>query len=163
LLEFFAVDFVEIGCFVGVEQRPFAVSFNAFHAATNNASAHATTKEKQSKRRCKKKKTLTRNLESKGHKTEPSPSLPPSMILPEIQKLEHIRMPRLDVNSKSTRAFVPTLVNVAGGSAVCAEHGDDTVGVVVCACNVGAGGEEVKVSEGLMGRRDRAYPVARIQ
>jgi len=85
------------------------------------------------------------------------------MTLPQIQKLEHIRMPRLNVNSKSTRAFVPTLVNVAGGGVVCAEHGDDTVGVVVCACNVGAGGADVKVSEGLMGRRDGAYSVARIQ
>ena len=78
----------------------------------------------------------------------PRPHFLLPMILPQVQKLENIRMPWLDVDSERTGTLVPALVDIAGGGVICAEHGDNTIGVAVCAGNVGAGGVVVKVSKG---------------
>jgi len=85
------------------------------------------------------KEKLTKDPGSKVHKINPSPHL--LVILPQIQKFDHIHMARLNVYRECTGVFVPALDNIAGSGIVGA--GDDPLGVAGCASGVGAGGIEV--------------------
>ena len=54
-----------------------------------------------------------------------------SVVLAQVDELEHVGVPRLDVDGERARTLVAALVDVTGGSIVRPEHGDDTVGVAV--------------------------------
>jgi|SRR5882762_12017816 hypothetical protein len=58
------------------------------------------------------------------------------MILPQVKEFKHIIMPRLDVDSERSRAFVASLIDIAGRRVVSAEHRDDTVGVAIGSSDV---------------------------
>ena len=59
-----------------------------------------------------------------------------TMVLPKVDKVKDVVMPRLKVDSKSAGSFVASLVNVTGSRVVCPKHGDDTVGVAISTGNV---------------------------
>lgn len=53
------------------------------------------------------------------------------MVLPEIKEVKHICMPRLEVNGKSPRSFVPTLIHIAGSVVENPQHWNQTIGSTV--------------------------------
>ena len=54
-----------------------------------------------------------------------------SMVLSEVKKVEDISMPGLQVDGKGSRAFVSTLVNVAGRIVVDPEHWHQAIGLPI--------------------------------
>jgi hypothetical protein len=59
------------------------------------------------------------------------------MVLPQVDEVEDIVMPRLDVDGESTEALVAPLVDIVCSCVVCAEHRHDAICVAICAGNVG--------------------------
>lgn len=85
------------------------------------------------------------------------------MILAEVEEVENVGVPGLDVDAatndqvseqsrkhakdwhsrKGTRTLVASLVDVAGGGVIRAEHGNNTIRVAVGASNVRALGADI--------------------
>jgi hypothetical protein len=59
-----------------------------------------------------------------------------AVVLPQVEELEDVGMPRLEVDGERSRPFVTALVNIAGGGVVCTEHRHDAVRVSIGASNV---------------------------
>ena len=49
------------------------------------------------------------------------------MVLPEVQEVKDVGMPRLQVDGKCPGAFVPSLVHVAGSVVVNPQHGHQSI------------------------------------
>ena len=66
-------------------------------------------------------------------------SLLPSPMFPlELEEVEDIRMPRLQVQCKGALALPTTMIGVAGGLVEVPEHGDQTIDVPIRALDVSA-------------------------
>ena len=74
----------------------------------------------------------------KGIEEIAGPHLILAMVLAEIEELEYIGMPGLEIDGKSTFAFAAALVHVAGGIVEYAQHGDDPIAGAVGAADIGA-------------------------
>jgi hypothetical protein len=59
-----------------------------------------------------------------------------AMVLPEINEVEYIGMPGLNINGKCARPLVASLVNVTSSRIVCPKHGHDPVRISVRSGNV---------------------------
>ena len=66
-----------------------------------------------------------------------------SVVLLEVEEIENVGVPRLDVDSEGALAFAAALVHVAGCVIEDAEHRDNAVGRSVRAADVGTGGPDV--------------------
>ena len=64
------------------------------------------------------------------------------MILPEIDKLKDIIVPRLKVDRKGTRSLVATLVDVSRRVVVYSEHRNNAIGRAIGPSNVGTSGSD---------------------
>ena|SRR5436305_8088861 len=64
------------------------------------------------------------------------------MVFAEIQELEDIGMPRLEVNRESSRALVATLIHVPCSVVEDAEHRNKAIGRSICARYVRACGTD---------------------
>lgn len=53
------------------------------------------------------------------------------MILSEVEKVEDISMPRLEVDGKGPWSFVSTLIDVAGRIVVDPEHRHQAIGLTI--------------------------------
>src|SRR5690606_18060679 len=62
-----------------------------------------------------------------------------SVVLLQIQEVENISMPGLEVNGKRTFAFSAALVHVTRGVIKHPQHGDDSVRRAVGSFNIGSG------------------------
>ena len=58
------------------------------------------------------------------------------MVLPEVNEVEDIRMPGLNVYSEGAGPLVASLVDITSCSVVCSMHRYNTIGVAVGAGNV---------------------------
>ena len=65
------------------------------------------------------------------------------VIFSQIEELQDIRMPRLKVDGKCSRTFVPSLVNVLGGVVENTQHWDNAIAHAVGTRNVRATGANV--------------------
>mgnify|MGYP001587020265 FL=1 len=61
-----------------------------------------------------------------------------AVVLAEVEELEDVGVPRLEVDGERSGSLVSTLVDVARRVVVDAKHGDDAIGVAVRACDVRA-------------------------
>src|SRR6266508_1783324 len=50
-----------------------------------------------------------------------------SVILSEIEKLEDVSMPRLEVDGECSWTLVASLIDITGSGIICTEHGYNTV------------------------------------
>lgn len=108
-LELLAPDLMETRCFVGAEEGPFATGFNSLHEQIGDP---------------KRIEEITGS------------NFLLAMILAQVDELKDVGVPRLEINSKRTRALVTTLVDVSRRRVVHTEHGNNAVGVTVGARNV---------------------------
>ena len=99
----------EAGGFVGAEQGPLAVGLDAFHEQIVGPEAV---------------EEVTRAR------------LFFAVVLAEVEPVEDVGVPRLEVDGERAFAFAAALVDVAGGVVEDAEHGDDPVGGSVGAADV---------------------------
>ena len=67
------------------------------------------------------------------------------MVLPQIDEIEDIRVPWLDVDSESARPLVTALVYVSSGCVIGAKHRDNTVRVSVGARDIGTTAEIIRI------------------
>jgi len=70
-----------------------------------------------------------------------------AMVLPQVKELKHIRVPGLEIDSKSTGALVTTLIYVACSGVVSSKHRHDTVGIAIGSGNVGAKQQGQRIAE----------------
>ena len=61
------------------------------------------------------------------------------MILPQVQEVEDIGMPGLDIDGEGTGTLVSTLVNISSSGIVGSEHWNDTVRIAISTGDVRAG------------------------
>lgn len=59
-----------------------------------------------------------------------------TMVLTEVNELEHVRVPWLKIDGEGTGSLVASLVNVTSSCIVCTEHGHNTVRETVRTGNV---------------------------
>lgn len=112
-LKFFAVGISQARGLVRAEKRPIAIGLNTLHEEI-------------------------RRPESIEQVTRADLLL--AVVLAEIQELKDVGVPRLQVDSKGTRALVATLVHVPGRVVVHPEHRHDAIRRPVGSSNVRAGG-----------------------
>lgn len=111
---------------MGTHEGPDAVGLNALH-------------EKVRDPHCVEKVSRTKLLRTR--------------VLSQVQKLKDVRVPGLEVDGKGARAFVASLVHVAGRVVVDAQHRDEAIADAVCAANVGtSGADAVHVDANATGR-----------
>ena len=60
------------------------------------------------------------------------------MVLSQVKELEHIGVPRLEIDGKGTGALIATLVNVTCSGVISSKHRHDAVGIAVSSGNVGS-------------------------
>lgn len=65
------------------------------------------------------------------------------MVFPQVDELEDVGMPGLEVDSKGSWTLVATLVNISGSRVIGAEHRDDTIRVSISTCDVRSSGANV--------------------
>lgn len=116
LLELGAVAGVEARALVGAHQRPVAVGFHALHEQVGRP---------------------------EGEKQVAGAHLFLAVVLFQIQEVEDVGVPGLQVNGESALALAAPLVHVAGRVVEHLEHGHEAVGGTVGAFDVGAGGAHV--------------------
>mmetsp|Transcript_42581 Transcript_42581/g.101499 ORF Transcript_42581/g.101499 Transcript_42581/m.101499 type:complete len:246 (-) Transcript_42581:617-1354(-) len=73
----------------------------------------------------------------------PSALLLLAVVLPQLQKVEDVSVPRLQVHGKGALALAPTLVHVSGSFVEVPQHWHQPVAFAVGAPDVGAGGADV--------------------
>lgn len=61
-----------------------------------------------------------------------------AVVLAKVQKLKHVRMPRLQVHSEGPLSLATPLINVAGGFIEDTEHGNNAIGSTIGAADVAA-------------------------
>ena len=66
-----------------------------------------------------------------------------SVILSQVEEVENVGVPWLDVNGECTRSLVTALIDVSGSGIEGSEHGDDTVRVAVCSGDIRPLGTDV--------------------
>jgi hypothetical protein len=76
-----------------------------------------------------------------------------AVILAEVEELEDVGVPGLEVDGKRSWALVASLIDVAGRVVVHAKHGDDSVRVAIRACDVGSRRTDVVDREADASRR----------
>mmetsp|Transcript_40893 Transcript_40893/g.85770 ORF Transcript_40893/g.85770 Transcript_40893/m.85770 type:complete len:437 (-) Transcript_40893:90-1400(-) len=72
----------------------------------------------------------------------PRPLLFLPVILPQIQHVEDVGVPRLDVDGEGAGTLPPALVDVVGGGVVDAQHRDEAVGDAARALDEGSAGAD---------------------
>lgn len=125
-LELLAVHLVQPGCLVRAEQRPVPVRLDALHAA-NNSTPYP----------CIQPTAYSQKIGDPERQEQIARAhLLLAVVLAQVDELEDIGVPRLEVDRKRPGALVPALVDVARGGVVDTEHGHDSVGVAVRASDV---------------------------
>lgn len=105
LVELVSVDLCEARCLGRAEERPVAVLLDSAHEHVWNP---------------ERIKQVTRA------------DLLLAVVLAQVEELEDVCVPRLNVDGKGSRSLVAALVDVARSVVVDSEHRDDTVRVALC-------------------------------
>lgn len=114
-LEFLAVAVGKARAFIGAHEGPVTVLLDTLHEKI-------------------------RNPEGKEKITSADFLL--AVVLSQIKELKDIGVPGFQVDGKSTRTLVATLVNISGGVVEDTQHGDDTVRGTVGTSNIGTSGTD---------------------
>ena len=115
-LELLAPAIRETRGFVGAEEGPLAVSLDALHEQIVGPQAV---------------------------EQVPGAGLLLAVVLAEVEPVEDVRVPRLEVDGECAFPLAAALVDVPRGVVKDAKHGDDAVGGSVGAADVGRGGADV--------------------
>lgn len=124
-LEFSAVHVVETGSFVGAEKRPIAIRFDSLHAM------HEISKEERGEIAY-----LQKIWDPKGIEKVTGTGFLLAVVLAQIQELENVGVPWLDVNGKGTGTLVSSLVDITRSGVISTEHGDNPVRVTIGSSDV---------------------------
>ena len=112
-LELLSPDFVEAGALVRTHQRPLPVSLDSLHEEVRHP---------------------------ESVEQVPGSLLLLPVVLPQVQEVEDVRVPGLQVDGEGPGSLVPALVDVPGSVVEDPQHGHEAVTVAVGPGNVGAGG-----------------------
>jgi len=98
-------------------------------------------------------------------KKDPCAGFLVAVVLPQVDKVEDVVVPRLEVDGEGPWTFVAPLVDVASSRVVCAEHRYNTVRVAVRASNIWPANNSSQDQETILNKtkKKNTYPVARIQ
>src|SRR6201999_2166935 len=116
LFESLSPAFMEAGRFMRAEQAPVAAALDPLHKEIGYP---------------------------EGVEKVAGPNFILAVVLAQIEELEYIRMPGLEIDRKSALAFTTALIHITRRIVVNAQHGDDTVAGAIGAAYIGTGGPDI--------------------